>query len=113
MVATEAQLRGIPVVASDAGGLIEAKAGVPYTVPVELITGQKDGNGDYVVPRQDLTRWIAIINELVHGDPSSYEAMSTLTFSKTRAWLNSLDERETERQLLDMVPSTHASTRAS
>ncbi|KAM7208286.1 hypothetical protein V8F20_001264 [Naviculisporaceae sp. PSN 640] len=102
MIVTEAQLRGIPVIASNAGGLVEAKAGVPYTVPVELITGQRDDQGDYVVPPQDLTAWIDIINELVHGLPSTYDLLSAATYNSTHLWLRSIDEHEPERWLREL-----------
>lgn len=100
MVVTEAQLRGIPVIASNAGGLVEAKAGVPYTIPVEPITGQKDQHDDYVVPRQNLSSWIRIINELVHCIPFSYDILSAQTYHSARLWLRNIDERELERWLL-------------
>ena len=37
MIVMESMLRGIPVVASDAGGLAEAKCGTGYVIPVKTI----------------------------------------------------------------------------
>ena len=39
----EAMLRGIPVLASDRGGLVEAHRGVDYTIPVSALEVQVDG----------------------------------------------------------------------
>ncbi|KAK4235232.1 hypothetical protein C8A03DRAFT_36915 [Achaetomium macrosporum] len=50
----EAQLRGIPVIASNGGGLPEAKIGLPYCIPVKAVTGKRYANGDYVIPWQDI-----------------------------------------------------------
>ena len=34
LIAMEAMLRGLPVIASDSGGLVEAKAGTGFVIPV-------------------------------------------------------------------------------
>ena len=53
IVVTEAQLRGIPVIASNAGGLREAKLGLPYCIPVKMVNGERQ-NGDYIFPEQNI-----------------------------------------------------------
>ena len=66
----EAMLRGIPVLASDVGGLPEAKLGVEYLLPVCPIQGYTDGfSGERVpvpvVPAQDIRPWMEVLQDLV------------------------------------------------
>ena len=55
-------LRGIPVLASDLGGLPEAKLGVDYLLPVT--PAQRRGSS-YVSPLQDTEPWSAALGELL------------------------------------------------
>lgn len=100
---TEAQLRGIPVIASDAGGLVEAKLGLPYTVPVEMVTGARDSEtGYYIVPEQDIAPWTATLEHLMtHRD--EYIALSDMTEKKSAEWLLKMDPRAHEKWLLAMT----------
>ncbi|KAK0629281.1 hypothetical protein B0T17DRAFT_615079 [Bombardia bombarda] len=102
IVVTEAQLRGIPVIASDAGGLKEAKIGLPYCVPVKLITGERKSNRDYVVPQQDVTPWIDAIQKLIF-DQAEYTRVASLTAVKSVEWLKSMDENRHEKWFMDMM----------
>ncbi|MDQ6678272.1 MAG: thioesterase domain-containing protein, partial [Acidobacteriota bacterium] len=69
----EAMLRGIPVLASDVGGLREAKLGVPYLLPVQPITRYQaamDANmvPIPVVPPQDIGPWVAGLRRLTQEE---------------------------------------------
>ena len=67
-VVIEAMVRGIPVLASDLGGLAEAKLGVDYLLPVRPAERGPDG---YVSPEQDLAPWTAALAGLL-SDPATY-----------------------------------------
>jgi glycosyltransferase involved in cell wall biosynthesis len=61
-VVPEAMLRGIPVLASNIGGLPEAKLGVDYLLPV---APARQRAGSYVSPPQDTAPWSKALRELL------------------------------------------------
>ena len=68
----EAMLRGVPVLASDMGSLIEAKAGTNYILPVTPIKEYKavfDENRmpEPIVPEQDVEPWAKALEELMEN----------------------------------------------
>ena len=68
-VVVEAMLRGIPVLASACGGLVEAKLGVDYLLPIrpiERYLEQPDEKGlpVPVVPPQDIAPWLEALDRL-------------------------------------------------
>jgi glycosyltransferase involved in cell wall biosynthesis len=71
-IVTEAMLRAIPVLASDSGGLLEAKLGTDYVLPVRCIEGYEPVLDEqkrivYVplVPEQDVDPWEAALREVL------------------------------------------------
>lgn len=102
IVVTEAQLRGIPVIASNAGGLPEAKIGLPYCIPVKEVTGERHPNGDYVVQEQDIAPWVEALNKVM-TDREAYESLADLTATKASEWLCGLDEHAHEKWLLSLT----------
>jgi glycosyltransferase involved in cell wall biosynthesis len=101
IVVIEAHLRGIPVIASDAGALTEAMLGLDYVVPVNPILGERDDEGEYVVPKQDVQPWVQAVNRLM-SDVTEYGRVSIEACSVTGQWLNESDERALGGWLMDM-----------
>ncbi len=70
LIAMEAMLRGIPVISSDSGGLLEAKAGTGYVIPVRPIKRYEQVFDENNMPRpvraqQDIEAWVAPLRELM------------------------------------------------
>jgi surfactin synthase thioesterase subunit/glycosyltransferase involved in cell wall biosynthesis len=76
----EAMLRGVPVIASNVGGIPEAKLGVDYLLPVRPIEKYRAGIDDQMVPiadvpAQDVRPWAAALERLA-TDRAHYGELS-------------------------------------
>ncbi|TNF98973.1 MAG: glycosyltransferase [Gammaproteobacteria bacterium] len=71
-VVPEAMLRGIPVLASNVGGLPEAKLGVDFVLPV--LPGEFREDGFFTSP-QDISPWSQALGELLF-DEDNYQQCS-------------------------------------
>jgi glycosyltransferase involved in cell wall biosynthesis len=103
LIVMEAMLRGIPVIASDAGGLKEAKRGTGYVIPVKMIEHYQPAFDEHampkpVIPANDVAPWVAAIEELT-GDRAVYEKESEASRRAAGEFVASLDAGELERYL--------------
>lgn len=95
MVTIDAMTRGIPVIASDLGGLKEAKLGTDYLIPVDPIRGYKEQQDEnYLlktdIPEQDLTQWQAAIQNLYFSE-HEYRHQSELARKKALEFVERLN----------------------
>lgn len=81
LITIEAMLHGIPVIASDSGGLSEAKLGIDYVLPVRPIERYEPrcderGLPIAIVPEQNANPWVEAVTKLT-SDRQHYEALSS------------------------------------
>lgn len=86
-VTVEAMLRGIPVLASNLGGLIDAKLGTDYLLPV---TPAINNNGNHDIPSQDSKPWASALERLSH-DRQEYTRCSKASYYAAHKYLSDID----------------------
>lgn len=109
LIVMEALLRGVPVVASNSGGLAEAKAGTHYVVPVAPIERyglEFDENHlpKVVVAPQDIAAWVTALERLL-TDAAEYDAESGRSIAASRQFVAGLDAARFEHYLLNLQPA--------
>ena len=107
-VVVEALLRGLPVIASNVGGLREAKLGTKYSLSVNPIREYDEhirlaGNVlKPVVPEQDIEPWIQALEELLQ-DRDYYDSISKEAVEKANEFHQSLSFRHFESYLQRII----------
>lgn len=108
LLAGEALLRGIPVIASDAGGLPEAMLGLDYVLavrPIERYLERLDerGNPIPVVPEQDVDPWEETLRGLL-ADRGRYERLSAESHRVAADFVSRVGAGPFEEFLESLVP---------
>lgn len=108
LIVMESMLRGIPVVASDSGGLVEAKHGTGYVIPVRTIERYEPVFDEHAMPQpivgpQDPAPWVAALRELLTGR-AAYSRESRASRSAAHRFTSGLDAADMERFLLELAP---------
>ncbi len=90
----EAMLRGIPVIASDSGGLVEAKLGTRFVVPVRAIERyepefDEHGLPKAIVPEQDIAPWEEALRLLL-TDRALYEEEAEVSRKRALQFVESI-----------------------
>jgi len=104
----EAMLHGIPVIASDAGGLVEAKMGTPFVAPVRSIERYEPVFDEHALPKPviepaDLEPWTRALHALV-SDRTLYEQVSTASREAALRFVGSLDAGRMQAYLQSLAP---------
>jgi glycosyltransferase involved in cell wall biosynthesis len=116
LIVMESMLRGIPVVASDSGGLKDAKRGTQYVIPVRTIERyqpvfDEHGMPKPVVPENDVSPWLDALGELL-GDARAYERESAASWEAAQRFVSGLDAGQMEWFLEELAsgaePRPHA-----
>lgn len=104
LITMEAMLRGLPVIASDSGGLLEAKQGTEFVIPVRGIEQWRPAFDEThmpvpVLPEQDLEPWASALRTLL-TDRAAYEAESERSRNAALQFVSGLRVEDFEALLL-------------
>jgi surfactin synthase thioesterase subunit/glycosyltransferase involved in cell wall biosynthesis len=106
-IVVEAMLRGVPVLASNVGGIPEAKLGVPYLLPVRPIVKYHPRLNEQMVPladvpEQDIGPWAEALGRLL-TDRAHYKELSRASREAALAYAANLSIGPFERYLDEIV----------
>ncbi|HLX09397.1 MAG TPA: amino acid adenylation domain-containing protein [Thermoanaerobaculia bacterium] len=116
MIAVEAMLRGIPVLASDLGGLPEAKLGIDYLLPVTPIAEYRRTSPFEkpvpIIPPQDCAPWRRALARVL-TDREHYERLSRESRSAAHAFVEGLGAHRFEAYFAELAGQLRKSVRAA
>jgi surfactin synthase thioesterase subunit/glycosyltransferase involved in cell wall biosynthesis len=111
-IVVEAMLRGVPVMASNIGGIPEAKLGVDYLLPVRPIEKYQAQLDEQMVPlaelpAQDIGPWQAALQRLL-SDREHYHELSRASREAARAEAEGLSVKPFEELLQQLLANPGA-----
>jgi glycosyltransferase involved in cell wall biosynthesis len=116
LIVMEAMLRGLPVVSSDSGGLMEAKAGTGYVIPVRPVERYEPVFDENHMPRpvrgaQNIEPWVAAVKKLA-GDESAHRDEAERSRAAALRFVEVLRADALEEYLLGLKPRLTDAQRA-
>ena len=117
LIAMEAMLRGLPVIASDSGGLVEAKQNSGYLIPVRPVERYLPEFDEMhmpkpVVPEQDIDPWAAALHQLSSAS-DAWKRESEASRAAALAFVNQLNAASFEHMLAGLEPAAAPPTRSA
>lgn len=108
LIAMEAMLRGVPVIASDSGGLQECKEGTGYVLPVNPIAGYEPVCDETHMPKpktapQAIGPWAAALRTLL-TDRAAWAEEARRSREAALRFVSGLDAGDFERMLARLQP---------
>ncbi len=116
LIVMEAMLRGIPVVSSDSGGLLEAKHGAGYVIPVRPVEGYRmEFDAAHmprpVLPPQDIGPWVAALRRLLE-DEREYREESARSRRAAAAFVSAIDPGAMQKLLASLPRAAESASPA-
>jgi len=109
LIVVEAMLRGIPVISSEAGGLLEAKMGTRFAIPTPPVKRYQMVFDDRGMPRPvlpplDAGPWVEALSTLL-ADRAVYERESAVSCDRAAQFVAEIDPGALEKLLSDLQPA--------